>query len=175
MSDRDASINNLMRVLRPTRAEGFSPTVEQNETYEGRAGAMRPFLQLVLPPDGFSADEWAICRAYLLITAEDIFRDGPANAETIARASAAFNELWPQLMERLGAYMGKTWSDIEANQASSKPAYSVKNFEINTDNDTGLSSISVETKEGPSFVFHDCYPVSISITQLPDAGVTDDK
>lgn len=156
----------LLFMIRPQPNEGFKPTPEQELAYASR---VRPLLATKVPPSGFNDEEWAICRAYLSLGEAGIF-GSTGNAEAQRKATLAFHSQWPELLTRLSRHMGKSWANVEGVLPVAR--YTVKHFDMATDEATGISTIQVEALTGERFEFDGCYPVDISMS--PKSGIGDE-
>lgn len=164
---KDAAVDAILRLAMPKPEHGFRPTDEQRAAYEKYLGVVRPMLAQLVPPHGFSRDEWVVCSAYLLISS-GIMRAEPLTREEVSTLACDFRMVWPDMFDKLAAHMGESWAKIETEEtAASKQRLVAKSIEIDTNPDTGMSDIRVKDQLGREFVFHSTYPLSIGIDNLP--------
>lgn len=170
MSSKDDAVNAILRLAMPKPEHGFRPTDDQRAAYEKYLGVVRPMLAQLVPPNGFTRDEWVVCSAYLLISS-GIMRETPLPQEEAAAAALEFRTVWPEMFDKLAAYMGEAWAKVEQEEtASGKRQIIAKSVDVNTDPKTGLSTILMKDQLGREFVFHSSYPLSIGIEGLPESG-----
>lgn len=167
----EAMVETAILMMRPSAALGFNPTPPQLERYNKSVDAVRRMLSELIAPPGFTADEWAICRAYLLADGrEGVFREGSTpSKEDLEALTSAFKTVWPKMWDKLAAHMGEFWAKAEQDAASIKKRIVVDDFSVITNPDDGTSTITLTDKDGNTYLFTSAYPVDIKI-DLPDNG-----